>query len=122
MKTTEQIFLETKAVFEQQAVKAMEEAIDKVYQDLLPHVESDTQSNVFFQSYGWINRYLAGSLREDDFKIDILSEDVRKKIWDENKEELKELIAKDVQDRLAYLEKEIRASWEHKYFIGEQNV
>lgn len=116
MKTIEQIFLETKAILEKQAAEAMESAIDKVYQDLLPHVESDTQSNVFFQSYDWINRYLAGNLREDDFKIDILAEDVRRKIWDENKEELKALIAKDVQERLAYLEKELRASWEHKYF------
>lgn len=116
MKTIEQIFLETKAVLEKQAKDAVEEVIGKIYVDLLPHVESDTQSNVYFQSTDWIRRYLAGTLREDDFKIDILAEDVRRKIWDDNKEELKEFISKDVQERLAYLEKELRASWEHKYF------
>ena len=116
MKTIEQIFLETKEILEKQAAEAMASVIDKVYQDLLPHVESDTQSNVYFQSVGWIRRYLAGTLQEDDFKIDILAEEVRRKIWDDNKEELKELITKDVQERLSYLEKELQASWEHKYF------
>jgi len=116
MKTIEQIFLETKATLEQQALSSVQEALDKLYIEYLPYVENDTASNVYFMSTDWIRRYLAGNLREDDFKINILAEDVRRKIWDENKEELKELIAKDVQDRLAYLEKELRASWEHKYF------
>ena len=116
MKTTEEIFLSTKEIFKKQAEEALELAINKIYSDFLPHVESDTQSNVYFQSCDWINRYLSGNLREDDFKIDVLSKDIRQKIWNENKEELKFLIQKDIQDRLAFLENKLTATWEHKYF------
>lgn len=116
MKTIEQIFLDTKAVFEKQATVAIEEAMDKIYQEYLPHVENDTGSNVYFQSYDWVNRFLSDNLREDDFKIDVLAKDVRKKIWEDNKEELKELISKDVAERLADLERKLVASWQHKYY------
>jgi predicted transcriptional regulator len=116
MKTIEEIFLETKVVFEKQAAEAIEEVMDKIYTQYLPHVESDTQSNVYFQSYDWIRKYLSDSLREDDFKIDVLSKDVRDKIWNDHKDELKELITKDVAERLADLEKIHRSDWQHKYY------
>jgi hypothetical protein len=116
MKTIEEIFLETKIVFEKQAAEAIEEVMDKIYTQYLPHVESDTQSNVYFQSSDWIRKYLSDSLREDDFKIDVLSKDVRDKIWNDHKDELKELITKDVAERLADLEKIHRNDWQHRYY------
>lgn len=115
MKTIEELFLETKLVFEQQAVLAIEEALDKIYQEYLPHVQSDTDSNVIFQSHRWIEKYLSDSLLEDDFKVNIIAKDVRAKIWNDNKEELKKLIHKDVLDRLHVLEERHRDAWEHGY-------
>ena len=119
MKTIENIFLETKNIFKEQASQAVEEALDKIYREYLPHVETDTQSNVYFQSTEWIYRYLTDSLREDDFKIDILAADIRRKIWDDNKDELKKLISQDVSERLKELEQEHLSYYQHSYYWGE---
>lgn len=116
--STEEIFLATKEVFRKQASEAMEEALDKIYTDYLPHVESDTQSNVYFQACDWIRRFISDSLREDDFKIDGLNHscyDVRKKMFQDNKEELTKVIGEDIINRIKDLESRHSFHWEKSY-------
>lgn len=118
MPTIEEIFLATKEVFRKQASEAMEEALDKIYTDYLPHCSSDTQSNVYFQACDWIRRFMSDSLREDDFKIDGLNHscyDVRKKMFQDNKEELTKIIGEDIINKIKDLENRHSFHWEKSY-------
>ena len=111
-----EVFLATRTIFETQAKEAMELAMDKIYLQYLPHVVSDTETNVYFQTSDWIKRFLSDSLREDGIKI------VAPKEWMfvirygmSIKKNSKELITKDIKDSLKILE-DIHKQWQHRYF------
>jgi tRNA A37 N6-isopentenylltransferase MiaA len=116
MKTTEQIFLETKAIFAAQAAEAMADAMDTIYTQYLPHVESDTQSNQYFQISRWLESFFADSLREDDIKVDLTrlgwcAEQARQKIYEANKQEITEAIGKDWQAEIQSLKEQLNAAY-----------
>lgn len=105
-RSIEDIFLATKDILATQAKEAAEKAIDIIYQEYLPHVESDTCYNVRQEARQWLERFFADSLRDDDMKIDFTvsySFDARKarqKIYEDNKEEIQAAIGKDLQDKI----------------------
>jgi hypothetical protein len=104
-KPIEELFLETKEIFAKQAKEAVEEALDKIYTKYLPHVENDTMSNVYFQSWGWLEKFFAGALQDDDMKIDLTrsgwtEKAARQKMYEENKEEIQAAIGRDLQDKI----------------------
>ena len=112
MKTLEQIFLESKDLFE----TAARDALDKVYGEYLPFVESDTMSNVHFRTCDWLERFFSDSLREDDIKIDLTrygwdNEKARQKIYEANKAEITEAIGKDWQAEIQSLKEQLNAAY-----------
>lgn len=120
-KDLESVFLHTKEILREQAAKAVDEAIDKIYTDYLPHVESDTNFNVRQQATNWIERFLADSLRDEDVHIDVFSkhsyraEAIRQKIYEDNKEEMIAAIGHDIVERVKTLQDRHSAAWEFKY-------
>jgi hypothetical protein len=120
MPTIEQVFLDTKAIFQQQAEAAMEEVMCKIYQEYLPHVENDTCFNVRQQSADWIERFMADKISDEDVKIynikaQYSGKDVRAKMFQDNKEELTKLIGQDIIDRVKDLEERAAQDWERRY-------
>lgn len=121
MSTIEELFLATKPALEKSIQEALDAAMEKIYTEYLPHVENDTYFNVRSQAKDWIMRYIAGTLREDDIKIDFGSgyeysaHGIRQKIYEDNKEAMQGLIAQDMMDRLKDLQERHNQAWERKY-------
>lgn len=110
----EQVFLNTRTIFEKQAAEAVEQALDKIYTEYLPHVESDTQANVYFQCHDWLYRFFADKLREEDFKVDMLgyqSEAARELMYQKHKEEITQAIGKDLQEKITRLENQLKEAY-----------
>src|SRR6476619_7297603 len=104
MSDIEKVFLDTKTIFQEQAVAAIEEALDKIYREYLPHVESDTQYNVYHQTSNWIEDFLADRLDIDDSNKKMIfntwghrAAEIRQKIYQDNKIEIVELLGKDFE-------------------------
>ena len=119
-KSIQDIFLETKTIFESQAKVAVQEALDKIYEDYLPHVENDNYFNTRQYARHWILRMMSDGLRQDDIQLwEITKEydakDIRQKMFQDNKEELTELIGKDIMERLKVLEERYTNDWERRY-------
>lgn len=116
----EQVFLDTKEVFAQQIQEAAQEALDKLYDEYLPHVESDTGFNVAQKARDIVIRYMADSLDEHDLtmlnlNVQMYGKELRKKMFQDNKEELTKAIGQDIIDRLKELEERHQHSWETCY-------
>jgi hypothetical protein len=120
MTTIEQVFLDTKAIFEKQAAEAMEAVMSKIYSEYLPHIENDNYFNVRTQCRDWLERFMNDSLREDDISIKSVTEfysgkDIRAKMFQDNKEELTKIIGKDIVERVYELEQRVAQHWEKRY-------
>jgi hypothetical protein len=110
----EKVFLDTKAIFAKQAEEAVQEALDKIYTEYLPHVESDTQFNVYFQTSDWIADFLADRLDSDDVNRHCVhreyghrAAEIRQKIYQDNKAEIVELIGKDYEREIQLLKEQL---------------
>jgi hypothetical protein len=114
MPTIEQVFLDTKAIFTAQAKDAMDEAMDKLYSEYLPHVENDTVSNVHFQTYRWLEAFFADSLTGDDMKLDITSKycgkAARAKMFSEHREEFVQALGRDFEAEIEGLKEQLNAA------------
>lgn len=114
MATTEEVFLSTKDILAKQIEEATREALDKIYFEYLPHVENDTNSNVYFQTCEWLEAFFDGTLNENDnlVKFDISrrysSEKARQKIYEANKEEIHAAIGRDLQDEIDRLKDNLK--------------
>lgn len=117
----EQAFLDTKAIFAKQIQDAAQEALDKLYDDYLPHVESDTYYNVAQKARSLLVRFMSDTLDEHDatmLKLELQpysGKELRKKMFQDNKEELTKAIGEDIIDRLKELEERQRYSHEINY-------
>lgn len=114
MRTTTEIFADTKEILRVQAVTAIDEALHKIYSEYLPHVESDTQSNVYFQTCDWLRKFFEGKLESDDIKMDFggySARAARDVIFDEHKTEILEAIGKDLQDKCDSLQAQLNAAY-----------
>lgn len=117
----EQAFLDTKAIFAKQIQDAAQEALDKLYDDYLPHVESDTYYNVAQKARSLLVRFMSDTLDEHDatmLKLELQpysGKELRKKMFHDNKEELTKAIGQDIMDRLKELEERHKQSWETCY-------
>ena len=120
MNPIEQVFLDTKAIFEKQATEALEAAMSKLYADYLPHVEYDNSYNVRQQCRDWLERFMNDSLREDDIELKSVTEyysgkAIRAKMFQDNKEELTKVIGADIVERVQDLEQRVSQEWEYQY-------
>jgi hypothetical protein len=110
-----EVFQETRTIFATQAAEAMEQAMDKIYNDYLPHVENDTASNVRFQTANWLERFFDGNLSENDINIDLARKysggKARQMIYEANKEEIIEAIGKDFQAEISDLKVQLNNAW-----------
>lgn len=119
MATIEEVFMSTKEVLAKQIEEATREALDKIYFEYLPHVENDTNSNVYFQTCEWLEAFFDGTLNKKDHlpKFDISrrynSEKARQKIYEANKEEIQAAIGRDLQDEIDKLRLELARSYRH---------
>ena len=114
MKTLEEIFLETKAVFARQAAEAADEVLDRIYTEYLPHVETDTQSNQYFQICAWLDKFFSGSLNSEDIQVDLSRyscEKARQLIYEANKEEITKKIGEDLQNEIDKLKSELNYAY-----------
>lgn len=118
MSTIEQIFLDTKAIFAKQAESAIEGALDKIYTEYLPHVESDTYSNVYFQTTSWIADFLADRLGSGDINRHRIATEyghraaeIRQKIYQDNKAEIVELLGRDYEREIQMLKEQLNAAY-----------
>jgi hypothetical protein len=106
MKTIEEILADTFKLFEAQAKEALEAALSKAYEEYLPFVENDTYFNVRQQSERWLKNFMADKLTDEDVKVDVLckhsydAKAVRKKIYEDNKEEIHAAIGVDLQEKI----------------------
>lgn len=114
MSNIEKVFLDTKAIFAKQAEEAVQEALDKIYTEYLPHVESDTQSNVYIQTCQWLEDFLADKLDVSDSKksrvvqqYGMRGAEIRQKIYQDNKAEIVELIGKDYEREIQLLKEQL---------------
>lgn len=121
-KTIEQIFEETSVKFRAQMIDAVENALESVYKDYLPHVENDTYFNVKQQAREYVIHFMQDSLEEHDrvmFENELFvpykSKHLRAKIFKDNKEEIVALIGQDIVDRVKDLENRMVGDWEVKY-------
>lgn len=116
MSTTEEIFLHTKEVFAKQATEAINEALERIYTEYLPHVESDTQSNVYFQTCEWLERFFADKLDNDDIKLSLAkhgwnAQYARQKIYEANKAEIIKAIGEDFEAEIQSLKEQLNAAY-----------
>lgn len=118
MNNIEQVFLDTKEVFAQQAKEAVEQALDKIYTEYLPHVENDTAANVYFQTSSWIADFLADRLDSDDVnrhriatEYGYRAAEIRQKIYQDNKAEIIELLGKDYEREIEMLKSQLSAAY-----------
>lgn len=120
-KTIEQIFEETSVKFRQQMIDAVEEAIEGVYADYLPHVESDNAFNVAQKARSLLVRFMDDSLDEHDktmLKLELqpyTGKQLRAKMFEDNREELTKLIGEDIIQRVKDLEERVAQNWEVRY-------
>lgn len=116
MANIEETFLATRAIFAAQAAEAMEEAMDKIYDEYLPHVENDTAINVYYRTVEWLEKFFEDTLTDNDINIDLTNKyssvKARKKIYEENKEEIIEAIGKDFQAEIQNLKEQLNSAWE----------
>lgn len=117
----EQVFLGTKEIFAKQIQEAAQEALSKLYDEYLPHVESDTYFNVAQKARGLLVRFMSDTLDEHDatmLKLELQpysGKQLRQKMFHDNKEELTKAIGQDIIDRLKELEERQKHSWETCY-------
>lgn len=115
MPTIEEVFQETKTIFERQANEAIHQALDKIYTEYLPHVENDTQANVYYQTVDWLTAFFDGTLNDEHVKFDITrrfsSEKARQLIYEANKEEIQKAIGRDLQDEIDSLQAELESAY-----------
>lgn len=117
----EQVFLGTKAIFAKQIQGAAQEALDKLYDEYLPHVESDTGYNVAQKARSLLVRFMSDTLDEHDaamLKLELQpysGKQLRQKMFHENKEELTKAIGEDIIQRVQELEERYKSSWEIGY-------
>lgn len=106
-KTIEEIFLETKAVFQAQAEEAAKAAMDKIYDEYLPYVGDDTDSNVYFKASSIVRRFFDDTLREDEVPHDFFREYTgamaREKLVKEFPEQLQNKVIADLQREVEML-------------------
>lgn len=110
---TEEFFLSTKAIFEKQAQEAMEAVMSKMYDDYLPHVESDTSYNVNQQAENMLQDFLAGrdSYRTKNFITHVYAADVRKAIFEQFRHEIEVELFKDMQNEISNLKASLEAAY-----------
>lgn len=121
MSTIEVIFQSTKNIFETQAKEAVQLALDKIYEEYMPFVASDTSFNVAQKARSLLVRFMSDTLDEHDavmLKLELQpysGKELRKKMFQDNKEELTKVIGEDIIDRLKELEERQKHSWETCY-------
>lgn len=117
----EKAFLDTKAIFAKQIKDAAQEALDKLYEEYLPHIENDTYYNVAQKARSLLVRFMSDTLDEHDAKMLKLElqpysgKQLRQKMFHDNKEELTKAIGQDIVYRLKELEERQRYSHEINY-------
>lgn len=117
----EQVFLDTKAIFAKQIQDASQEALDKLYKDYLPHVESDTYYNVSQKARSLLVRFMSDTLDEHDaamLKLELQpysGVELRKKMFHDNELAITREIGIDIVSRVKELEERFSYQWETKY-------
>lgn len=117
MATIEEVLKETMKMFEVQAKDALETALSAAYEEYLPHVENDTYSNVRRLSERYIERFMADNLTEEDLKLDVTSkyswtaEAVRKKMYEEHRDEITKMIGSDLQEEIDSLKSRLEDAY-----------
>ena len=119
-KSIKEIFEDTQVALSIQMHDAVEEAISKIYAEYLPHVENDTYFNVRALATDWILHFMNDRLNEDDLKLDVhmfgfTGQDIRAKMFQDNREELTKLIGEDIVNRVKDLEERVAHHWEQRY-------
>lgn len=106
-KPIEEIFLETKAVFLAQAEEAAKAAMDKIYDEYLPYVGTDTDSNVYFKAYDIVQRFFEDKMYPGEVAHRYFSEhsgaEARAKLVAEFPEQLQNKIIEDLQREVEIL-------------------
>jgi len=98
--------------FKSKLKSACEEVIGKVYCDYLPHVESDAWMNYRNHMRDSMRGELIAEALSTKYGQYSFGFFVRKKIFDEHKEELISAINQDLKDELERVKRELHQSYE----------